>query len=169
MNRLLIVGAGGHGKVVKEVAESTHRFSKIDFIDDQDPTAIGKIEDLAMFSKDYAYCFVGIGNNHRRRELIAVIRALDYTIPILVHPTAYVSPSAYLMTGVVVEPMAIVNANSVIKQGGIISVGAIVDHDVVVHECAHVNAGVICKAGSNIEAERKLEAGEVILGYPSSK
>ena len=35
----------------------------------------------------------------------------------------------------------------------------------VVGECAHVNAGAICKAGSVIEEERKLEAGEVVKGY----
>jgi len=44
-------------------------------------------------------------------------------------------------------------------------VGAIVDHDVVVEQCAHVNAGAICKAGSIIGMEKKLEAGQVVKGY----
>ena len=82
----------------------------------------------------------------------------------LIHPTAYISPSAKIEKGTIVEPKALVNANSLIKRGSIISVGAIVDHDVLVNECCHVNAGAICKAGSNIEDCRKLEAGEVVKG-----
>ena len=61
--------------------------------------------------------------------------------------------------------MAIVNANSKVGKGCIISVGAIVDHDVELQYCVHVNAGAICKAGSKVEECRKLQAGEVVLGY----
>ena len=51
---LLILGAGGHGKVVREVALSIvdgymPRYSKVDFLDDYADNAIGKIQDL----KDY--------------------------------------------------------------------------------------------------------------------
>ena len=58
------------------------------------------------------------------------------------------------------------NVNSVVKSGCIISVGAIVDHDVIVEEYVHVNTGAICKAGSHIEALRKIDSGEVVQGYP---
>lgn len=61
--------------------------------------------------------------------------------------------------------MAIVNANSQIGIGCIISVGVVVDHDVMLGDCVHVNAGAIVKAGDKVESERKLEAGEVVLGY----
>lgn len=64
-----------------------------------------------------------------------------------------------------VEPKAIVNANSRVGIGCIISVGAIVDHDVVLEDCVHVNAGAICKAGSFVAKETKLEAGQVVKGY----
>lgn len=64
-----------------------------------------------------------------------------------------------------VEPLAIVNTNSVIGKGCIVSVGAIVDHDTVLEDCVHVNAKAIVKTGAHVEENRKLEAGEVILGY----
>ena len=64
-----------------------------------------------------------------------------------------------------VEPKAIVNANSRVGVGCIISVGAIVDHDVILEDCVHVNAGAICKAGSFVAKETKLEAGQVVKGY----
>ena len=162
---LLIIGAGGHGKVVKEVAQAVCQFEKIDFVDDNSELAIGKIADLHRLRETYDAAFPAIGNNKVRREVLTTLQKQAYYLPILVHPTAYVSASAEILPGTVVEPKAIVNANTKVAQGCIVSVGAIVDHDVVVEQCAHVNAGAICKAGSVIPAELKLEAGQVVKGY----
>ncbi len=162
---LLIIGAGGHGKVVKEVAESLGTYAKIDFADDNSQEAVGKIKDLRILRKDYEAAFVGIGNNHLRRELLERLEQYGYSIPTLVHPTAYVSKTAVIMKGTVVEPKAIVNAYSRVGEGCIISVGAILDHDVILESCVHVSAGAICKAGSTLAAEIKLESGQVLKGY----
>ena len=165
MNKnLLIIGAGGHGKVVKEIAEALG-YTQIAFLDDNSTEAIGKIAESKAFLKDYQEAFVGIGNNKFRSELLARLEQEGFIIPVLIHPTAYISQTATIEKGTVVEPKAIVNANSKVGKGCIISVGAIVDHDVVLEECVHVNAGAICKAGSFVAKETKLEAGQVVKGY----
>lgn len=161
---LLIIGAGGHGKVVKEIAEALG-YTNIAFLDDNSPEAIGKIADSKAFVNQFQEAFVGIGNNKFRGELLARLEQEGFTIPVLIHPTAYVSKSAVIGKGTVVEPMAIVNANSKIGIGCIISVGSIVDHDAILEDCVHVNAGAICKAGSFVSKETKLEAGQVVKGY----
>ena len=161
---LLIVGAGGHGKVVKEIAGALG-YNKIAFLDDNSTEAIGKIADSKAFVKQFQEAFVGIGNNKFRGELLARLEQEGFTIPVLIHPTAYVSKGAVIGKGTVVEPMAIVNANSKIGIGCIVSVGSIVDHDTVLEDCVHVNAGAICKAGSIVTTETKLEAGQVVKGY----
>lgn len=163
--KLLIIGAGGHGKVVREVAEALGIFEQIEFVDDNNELAIGKIEDLEKLRETYEVAFPAIGNNELRRKILMILQEQGYYIPTLIHPTAYVSASAEVLGGTIIEPKAIVNANSKIEQGCIISVGAIVDHDVIVEQCAHVNAGAICKAGSSVEMEKKLEAGQVVKGY----
>ena len=161
---LLIIGAGGHGRVVKEVAEALG-YDKIAFLDDNSAEAIGKIADSKSFVQEYQAAFVGIGNNKFRNELLQRLEQEGYEIPTLLHPTAYISKTAVIGKGTVVEPKAIVNANSRIGVGCIISVGAIVDHDVVLEVCVHVNAGAICKAGSRIKAFTKVDAGEIIQGF----
>lgn len=172
--RLLILGAGGHGRVVQEVALSIRNqdgeamYEIVDFLDDNADGAIGKISELEKFKNDYDEVFCGIGNNEMRKNLLETASALGFQIPVLIHPTAYISPSAQIEEGTVIEPKVTVNANAVIHRGCIISVGAIVDHDVVVGECAHVNAGAVCKAGAAVEDLFKLEAGEVIMGYPKA-
>ena len=160
--KLLIIGAGGHGKVVAEVAEDLGY--EVSFLDDNAPEAIGKIEDIEWWTS-FENAFCGIGNNKFRMEIIERLLKAGYKVPALIHPTAYVSKSAAIDLGVIVEPKAIVNANSRVGEGTIISVGAIVDHDVVVGKCAHINAGAIVKGGGSVSDYEKLEAGEVRLGY----
>ena len=164
MKKLLVIGAGGHGMVVKETAEAIG-YDKVDFVDDASSIAIGKVSDLANFVDEYKEAFVGIGNNNFRKTLLDKLEQYGYSVPVLIHPAAYVSKSARIEVGTIIEPMAIVNANSKVGKGCIISVGAIVDHDVELQYCVHVNAGAICKAGSKVEECRKLQAGEVVLGY----
>lgn len=161
---LLILGAGGHGKVVKEMAEAIG-YTKIAFLDDNSTEAVGKIADSKDFVDAYHEAFVGIGNNKFRGELLARLEQEGFNIPVLVHPTAYVSKSAVIGKGTVVEPMAIVNANSKIGVGCIVSVGSIVDHDAVLEYCVHVNAGAICKAGSFVAKGTRIDSGQVVQGF----
>lgn len=163
--KLLILGAGGHGKVVKEVAEALDIYEKIDFLDDNSQEAVGKISDMETMHGTYDAAFVGIGNNAFRNELLKKLDAIGYTVPVIIHPTAYISKTAQIGKGTVVEPKTIINANSVVGNGCIISVGSIVDHDVVLEDCVHVNAGAICMAGSRVAAFNRVDAGQVVKGY----
>ena len=165
--KLLIIGAGGHGKVVAEIARDCG-FEETAFLDDFSSEAIGKTEDIEKLRDSFEYAFVGIGNNEIRKNLIERLKKADYSVPTIIHPTAYISPSAEIKYGTVVEPKAIVNANSHIGVGCIISVGAIVDHDVTVGDCAHINSGSVVKAGAKIDSFIKIEAGEIVLGYPQA-
>lgn len=173
--KLLILGAGGHGKVVREIAISILDkcgqpvYEVVDFLDDNSKAAIGKIAELEKFKDKYSAVFCGIGDNNMRKQLLNRAEKLGFAIPALIHPTSYISPTAVISSGTVVEPKAIVNASSVVHKGCIISVGSIVDHDAEVGEYAHVNAGAIVKAGARVESGRKLEAGEVVLGYGAMK
>lgn len=169
--KLLILGAGGHGKVVREVAVSmlnadgNHMYETVDFLDDVANIAVGKIADLENFKNHYDSVFCGIGNNEIRKQLLEMAEKMGFTIPFLIHPSAYVSPTAKIEAGTVIEPNAIVNTNAVIRRGCIVSAGAIVDHDAVVGAFSHVNIGAIVKASARVDSGRKLEAGEVVLGY----
>ena len=155
---MLVLGAGGHGKVVREVAlslfniDGTSVYESVDFLDDNSVEAIGKIADLEKYKDQYSDVFCGIGNNTVRKQLLDQAENLGFHIPVLIHTSAYISPSAVIEAGTVVEPK-----------------GAIVDHDVVVSEFVHVNAGAIVKAGAKVESSRKLEAGEVVLGYGTAQ
>lgn len=165
---LLIIGAGGHGQVVAEVAADCG-YQEIAFLDDNSEMAIGTVSDMEKFKHKYTNVFVGIGNNQLRADITSKIKEIGFHVPALIHPSAYISRTAIIKEGTIIEPKAIVNAHSVIGEGAIISVGAIVDHDVIVGNYCHVNSGAIVKAGAELENFKKLEAGEVILGYKTAR
>ena len=167
MKNLLILGAGGHGQVVKEIAiVCGYEPKAISFLDDNAPNVVGKIKEAPYLAPNYDGVIIAIGNNSLRRDISEKLECFEgINIVTLIHPTAYVSPTAVIGKGTVVEPKAVINANSKIGEGCIVSVGAIVDHDSNVGFFSHINAGAICMAGSKIEKLTKVNAGEIIKGY----
>lgn len=160
--KLLIIGAGSHGYVIKEVAEATGHYERIKFIDDNSDIAIGKITDLEKLHSEYDSAFISIGNNSIREILIQKLNDIGYNVPILIHPSAYVSKSARIGKGTIIEPKAIVNANVSIGNGCIIFVGTIIDHNVVIEDYCHLNSGSIVCNASRVLKGTKVDAGQVV-------
>jgi len=162
-NNLLILGAGGHGHVVAEIARSCGYTGQIAFLDDGQSGVdiLGKCADFLSFTDRFPVMFPAIGSNAIRQEWIRRLNEAGVTIPSLIHPTAYVSPSAQIRFGTVVEPKAIINCNSIVCSGCIIGLGAIIDHDTVIDECCHINSGAIVQAGCHIPAHTRLDSGYV--------
>lgn len=162
MNRnLLILGAGGHGHVVKETAEALNIFDDIDFLDDQSPEAIGRCVDLIENTDSYTFAIPAFGNNELRNKWQTELLKVGFTIPVLIHPASFVSPSAELEAGTVVLAHAVVNTNVKIKAGVIIGIGALIDHDTIVEKFSHINSGAIIKAGMEVEMFSKINAGTI--------
>ena len=152
MQTLLIIGAGGHGRVVAEIAVVCG-YDRIAFLDDNSPDAVGKISEMDLYAPRYDGVFIALGNNALRQKLAVQLCGMQgVKLVTLIHPTAYVSPSATIGQGTVVEPKAVINTNSRIGQGCIISVGTIIDHDCEIGDFCHINAGMVCGAGSRVDA-----------------
>lgn len=158
---LLILGAGGHGRVVKETAEALDYFNDIDFLDDNSELAIGKLEDYKKYTNKYSYGFVALGNNEHRMSLILKLVKAGFQVPTLLHPTAFISPSGTVEFGSIVCPNAVINSNSIISKDCIISIGALVDHDSSIGEGSHINSGAIVKASCNVDPFKKLDVGMI--------
>ena len=159
MKSLLIIGAGGHGSVVAETAAACG-YEKIDFLDDSSPDAVGKTDQLEELVNRYDGVIVSIGNSEVRRELIHRIQHVGAPLVSLIHPKAYVAPSASVDIGSIVLPGAVVHSNAGVGIGCIISIGALIDHDAVIEEFSHINTGAIVGAGNR--ASGKVGAGSVV-------
>ncbi len=132
MGRLLILGAGQYGFVAKEVAEAMGIFTQIDFLDDHNEIAIGKLDDLEKTEYDTA--FVAIGNPVVRAEWLQRISK----IATLVHPRAVVSPSAVIGEGCIIEAGAVISTDVKIGKGTIVMANAVVGHNATVGDCCQL-------------------------------
>lgn len=160
--RLVILGAGGHGQVVADVARQTKKYSEIIFLDDNSPLAAAKCDEFSRFADSDTEMYAAFGNNALRLSFLDRFRENGIKAAQIVHPLSYISDTATLSAGCCVMPYAIINTDCKIARGCIINCGSIVDHGCVIEEGVHVSPGAIIKAENKIPAQTKIESGEVI-------
>ena len=154
MPALLLLGAGGHARVVAETALATGRFSRVAFLDDrctgpaQLPDQLGwpVIGSFAaaldpQVRQQFPAALVAIGNAAVRLQWLPRLAAAGYELPVVVHPAAWVSPSARLGAGSVVFAHAAIQAQAVIGSGAILNTGCSVDHDAQLGDGVHICPG----------------------------
>ena len=158
MKTLIILGSGGYGHTVADVAEQLG-YNTL-FLDDSLPG-----HELSRFSSyidDQTEFIPAFGNNEFRLSWCDRITQAGGKLATLIHPTAYVSPKSTINPGTVILPHAIINTDVVINRGCIINLGAIVDHGCILEEGVHIAPGAIVKGENRIEKCSKIEAGEVV-------
>ena len=161
---LLILGAGQYGQMAAEIAQEMGIFAKIAVFDDsvlacqpeQATRVEGSLADLPKFAADYRYGFVAIGNPALRRKLTELLLQNNITQATLVHPTAYVSPSAKLELGCCIEPNATVQTGAILKTASFIASGAVVRHNAIVGEYCHVDCNAVVESIANLPEGTKV-------------
>lgn len=144
MKKLIIIGAGGHGKVVADIAKLTG-YDEICFLADGCEVSevmgyrvLGGTELIPELDGDF---FVGIGNAQTRKKFMQQLEKAHKNIAVLVHPNATVADSCVLGAGTVVMAGAVINPDSKIGKGSIINTCASVDHDNILGDFVHVSVG----------------------------
>ena len=145
---LLILGAGGHGEIIRELAQSLGVFRKIGFLDDdlKNPLAMGRCDDCLRYLEEYPIAIPSVGDQKLRMQWLAMLARNGFVLPILVHPTATVSPSAAVGYGTVIEARATVSPGVRIGNGCIIASGATIDRNVKIPDGTLVGCGRVITA-----------------------
>ena len=134
---IYIYGNSGHGKVIADIALASG-YTIAGWIDDGIENDAADWKTFIQTHKAGAIA-LGIGNNHTRSELSKKITQMGYKLPVLIHPSAIVSPSASIAYGTVVMPLCVINANTVIGEGVIINSGAVIEHDCIIEDYVHIS------------------------------
>lgn len=168
-NKLLIIGASGHGRVVADVAIKTNRWKEIAFLDDdeniQSPMLIeiiGKSNDVFAYINDYDI-FVAIGNNKTRKRIQTKLEMAGANIPTLIHPSAIIGEKVEVGIGTVVMAGVVINCCSTIGEGCIVNTGAVIDHDNVIEDYVHISPGVHLAGTVKVGKESWLGVGSVVI------
>ena len=145
MKSLLILGAGSFSTEVEELARQLG-YNDIAFLDDSPNTArcqpiIGKRDGVPAFIQQFSSAIVALGNNEVRMKYTRMLLDAGYYVPVLVHPTAYVSKDATLSCGCIVRAKAVISRYVKLGTAVIINAGVIIDHDCTIGEGVHCLPG----------------------------
>lgn len=153
--KLLILGAGTHGREIYELAQSLNVFRKIAFLDDDETKAeaIGCCCDLGQYLEEYPIAIPAVGDHDVRMRWMRELIRMGFVIPVLIHPGAVVSPSAKIGYGTVVCARATIGSGAVIGEGCIISSGATIDRNVRIPAGIHVQCGQVVTANTILKQE----------------
>ena len=179
--RVLIWGAGGHGKVVADLVRATGR--EVGGFADRDQRKLGtQVEPggarVVISEDDLCHALrsgailpggataiaLAMGDNAARvRHARRVVDAGGDLLPALMHPGVVVSPSARLGHGTVVFAGAIINADAGAGLAVIVNSGAIAEHDCLIGDGTHLAPGSALTGGVHVGCECLIGARAVVL------
>lgn len=178
MKEVIIIGAGGHGRVVAEIVKANNDIV-VGFLDDiqNGDGIIGRVEEYINYPDKHFV--IGIGNNSVRKKIAETYPKLKWYTAI--HPTAIVSKTAKIEAGTVVCPKAVINTGAIVGKHCIINTAATVEHDNVIGdfchispnstlcgtvnigECTHIGAGTVVRNNINIEKNIIVGIGAAVV------
>ncbi|NOX51919.1 MAG: acetyltransferase [Gammaproteobacteria bacterium] len=150
MNRsLLIIGAGGHGRVVADAARLTGKWKKIAFIDDRYPelvsagvwSVIGTVAELHNLSSEWGKAVIAVGDNATRIKILEKTKSCGFDIVSIIHPSTQIAEDVLIGEGTVIFANAVINTGSKLGTACIVNTAATVDHDNQIEDGVHISPG----------------------------
>lgn len=165
---LVLIGAGGHGRVCADTAEATGNFVPT-FLDDCWPDRSanadwpirGKI-DLWQTLDSRLPIFVSIGHNLTRLKLGRTLVDHGRSTPSLQHPSAVVSKRATIGRGTIILAGAVIQPCAVVGDFCIVNTGATIDHDCQIADGVHISPGAHLAGGVSVGEASWIGIGAVV-------
>lgn len=172
--KIVILGDGGHSKVITDLINSQHDDQIVGYLDDKYKEIIVKnhqffgplstVQKLRELFVDVKY-IVAIGNNVVRKQIVQMLDLpIDYYAT-LQHKSAIVSPSSQIGCGSVIMANTVINADSQIGSHSIINTGSIVEHDNKLADFVHISPHATLTGSVVIEEGVHIGAGATLIPH----
>jgi len=169
MNRLVIIGAGGHGKVIADIALK-NGYTDICFVDDHangkciEFPIVGKCDSICELNDGKTDFVIGIGNNATRKN---IAEKYDANWVTLIHPSAQIGINVSIGSGTVVMAGAVINPCTRIGEHCIINTSAVIDHDNVIEDYVHISPRAVLSGTVRIGKETWIGTGTSVINNVS--
>jgi len=163
MKKLGIIGAGGHGKVVADIACAVG-WKSVFFFDRLWPSRKSNGRWPIVNSSPNSWSgalFCAVGNNLERARIFSDVNIVS--APTLVHPSAVISPYAELRSGTLAVAGVVVNTDATVGRGVILNTGCSVDHDCQIGDFVHISPGVKLAGNVTIGPRSWIGIGSTII------
>lgn len=165
--KIAIIGAGGHGKVVAEIAE-LNGYKTIHFFDNDLNKyylweIVGSSSDIYNALTNYDAVFVAIGSNNIRKEFIQKLLSLKAPVTSLIHPSATISSRVSVAQGSLIAANVAINSGTKVGIGSIINTGSNIDHDCDIGNYTHIAPGVTLSGNVTVGNNCWIGVGSTII------
>jgi sugar O-acyltransferase (sialic acid O-acetyltransferase NeuD family) len=170
---MIIVGAGGHGRVVLDILRAAGQHEVAGFVDATPALAGQKVEGLPVFGpanvlpkvrqQKIQGAVVAIGDCRVRQKYAQVLKENRFQLVNAIHPRGSVAPSATLGENVVIAANACVCAHAVVGNSVILNTSCVVDHECEIGDGVHVCPGAILGGRVRVGAEAWIGLGSNII------
>jgi sugar O-acyltransferase (sialic acid O-acetyltransferase NeuD family) len=154
MDKILLIGAGGHARSCIDVLEEENQFEIAGLIEKGESISneslgypvIGTDDDLKVLRQQYKNALITVGQIKSpkiRIKLFQLLKKLDFTLPAILSPKSYVSKHAQIGEGSIIMHGVIINANAKIGNNCIINNKSLIEHDAVIGDHCHIATGAI--------------------------
>ena len=172
MDKILLIGAGGHARSCIDVLEEENQFEIAGLIEKGESISnerlgypvIGTDDDLKVLRQQYKNALITVGQikfPKIRIKLYQLLKKLDFTLPVIVSSQAYVSKHAQIGEGSIIMHGVIINANAKIGNNCIINNRALIEHDAVIGDHCHIATGAIINGEVSVGNETFIGSGAV--------
>jgi len=165
--KVIIIGAGGQGKVVLDILRVEKRCEVMGFIDNslsmrgsviQGVPVIGDLSVLPeLVSNDIKGAIVAIGDNKTRAKTAEAVVKAGLKLINAIHPTAIISPDTRMGVNNVIAAGAIICTDVCIGNNVIINTGAIIEHENIIEDNVHISPG--SKLGGQVTVKKGAHIG----------
>lgn len=158
MDRVIIVGAGGHAKVIIDILQQNKTYQIVGLIDKEETSGfwgipiLGKDVNLSDLKEqeNVSLAFVALGNNILRERVSQRVLEAGYKLINVISSSAMISSKIKMGTGIAVMHGAIINADTEIGNGCIVNSNSSIDHECRIGEYTHIAPGVAISGGTKI-------------------
>lgn len=147
-NKIVILGTGGHAKVVLQELLNQNLYSLEGFINTIEEKTfegfpvLGSDDDLEnIFNGGVKTVFIAIGNNSIRKKLIEQCKNIGFSLGTIISPNANIGRGVQIAEGTVIMSGVSINASTQIGEGCIINTNSSVDHDCIISNYSHIAPG----------------------------
>jgi len=174
MDGIIVIGGGGHAKVVINILRKLNRYHILGYSDPKDngPVArvpyLGSDSELAALAagpeKLSAVLAVGqVGLGEQRFELWIRLQSIHLSFPPIISPDAIVNEGVSSAEGAVVMDGVVVNDGATLGRGVIVNTNSTIEHDVELADWVHVAPGVTISGGASVGRFSMIGAGATVI------
>lgn len=172
MKSLVIVGSGGHGKVVANAAEKEGNWKIRGWLDDTKPAGtevygypvLGSLAEVkTVIDLNSDQIVIAIGDNEARARIAEQLAAAGAIFATIIHPSAEIARGASIGKGSMVLAHATVNADARVGEHVILNSHSVVEHDCEVGRCAHVASLAGMSGAASVGARALVGTGAKVL------